>query len=332
MTFPRKIILLSAVALAISLGTACSFFDEKPAANHQTAEPTATSQATNSALPSEDGAAKNAAATQSHLGKQTMPDDQRWCHAQALDNLQPHVYAEFVKLDSAKMDDLDRTVWRTRLEKNKNYSHLSGGIPTYHQDSISPKTISWANRVGNCWMYWSEPLSKANADRRNQQYAAACHQRLLQHADSRWGELASHAVRHSDTAAYETPNQYVRVLRWMEIPSQKLLEMDEPPFELLRNLSDKPWAYSTSIDDGKPEDPDFDIQWKGIVRATIAGRDFEYGIKPCAFYYPQLFYGYWVPFALPHTVPSNEWPDQLSKEEVAEIERLRDGPLYLPRP
>ena len=67
MTFPRKIILLSAVALAISLGTACSFFDEKPAANHQTAEPTATSQATNSALPSEDGAAKNAAATQSHL-------------------------------------------------------------------------------------------------------------------------------------------------------------------------------------------------------------------------------------------------------------------------
>ena len=116
------------------------------------------------------------------------------------------------------------------------------------------------------------------------------------------------------------------------MPSQKLLEMDEPPFELLRNLSDKPWAYSTSIDDGKPEDPDFDIQWKGIVRATIAGRDFEYGIKPCAFYYPQLFYGYWVPFALPHTVPSNEWPDQLSKEEVAEIERLRDGPLYLPRP
>ena len=70
-------------------------------------------------------------------------------------------------------------------------------------------------------MYWSEPLSKANADRHNQRYAAACHQRLLQHADSRWDELASHAVRHSDTAAYETPNQYVRVLRWMEIPSPK---------------------------------------------------------------------------------------------------------------
>ena len=154
----------------------------------------------------------------------------------------------------------------------------------------------------------------------------------MQHADSRWDQLASHAVRHSDTAGYKTPNQYVRVLRWMEIPGQQLPKMNEPAFKLLRNLSDKPWAYSTSIDDGKPEDPDFDIQWKGIVSATIAGTDFGYGIKPCALYYPQLFYGCWVPFALPFEVPSNDWPDQLSKEEVTEIERLREGPLYLPRP
>ena len=96
----------------------------------------------------------------------------------------------------------------------------------------------------------------------------------------------------------------------------------------LRRLSDKPWTYSTNIDDGKTEDPDFDIQWKGIVGPTIAHRDFDYGIKPCAFYCPQLFYGYWVPFA----VPSDKSPDQLSEEEVAEFERLREGPLYLPTP
>ena len=35
MNFPRKIILLAAVALAISLGTACSFFDAAPEVNHQ---------------------------------------------------------------------------------------------------------------------------------------------------------------------------------------------------------------------------------------------------------------------------------------------------------
>ena len=185
-----------------------------------------------------------------------MPEDQRWRQAWALDNLKPHVYAEFAKLDPAKMDDLDRTVWRKRLKQNSNYSYLSEGMPTYHHESNLPKPNSWANRVGNCWMYLSEPLSKANADRRNQQYAATCHRRLMQHVDSQWDELASDAVRNDDTAAYEIPNQYVRVLKWLDIPGQQLLEMDEPPFELLRRLSDKPWAYSTNIDDGKTEDPD----------------------------------------------------------------------------
>ena len=37
MNFSRKIILLAAVTLAISLGTACSFFDAAPEVNPQTA-------------------------------------------------------------------------------------------------------------------------------------------------------------------------------------------------------------------------------------------------------------------------------------------------------
>ena len=165
MTFSRKIILLAAVALAISLGTACSSFDATPAVNHQTAEPTATSKATNSTLPPENGAANNAAATQPHPWKQTLQDDQRWCQAWALDNLKPYVYAEFAKLDPANMDDLDQTAWRARLNGNANYSYFSGSLPTYDYDSGAPKSTDWENRVGNCWMYWSEPLRKTNAER-----------------------------------------------------------------------------------------------------------------------------------------------------------------------
>ena len=37
MNFSRKIILIAAVALAVSLGTACSFFDPTPAENHEDA-------------------------------------------------------------------------------------------------------------------------------------------------------------------------------------------------------------------------------------------------------------------------------------------------------
>ena len=62
MNFSRKIILIAAITLAISLGTACSFFDAAPEVNHQKAEPTTTSEANNSALPPENGAANNAAA------------------------------------------------------------------------------------------------------------------------------------------------------------------------------------------------------------------------------------------------------------------------------
>ena len=163
MTFSRKIILLAAVTLAISLGTACSFFDAAPEVNHKTAKPTATGEATNSALPPENGAANNAVATQPRPRKQTLQEDQRWCQAWALDNLKPHVYAEFAKLDPAKMDDLDRTVWRSRLP----------------EVSLRKQTIT----SQLCWMYWAEPLSKANADQRNQKHEAECLRNLLQHAN-----------------------------------------------------------------------------------------------------------------------------------------------------
>ena len=62
------------------------------------------------------------------------------------------------------------------------------------------------------------------------------------------------------------------------------------------------------------------------MNAALIGQG--YGIDECKFYYPQLYYGYWVPFA----EPSDDPPKQLSQEEVTEIERLREGPLYLPKP
>ena len=59
-----------------------------------------------------------------------MPDDQRWCQAWALDNLKPHVYAEFVKLDPERMDDLDRSVWHSRLPEVS--------LPTYDYEYGPP--------------------------------------------------------------------------------------------------------------------------------------------------------------------------------------------------
>ena len=291
MTFPRKIILMAAVALAISLGTACSFFDAAPAVNHQTAKPTATGEATNSALPPENGAANNAVATQPRPSKQTMPDDQRWCQAWALDNLKPHVYAEFVNLDPERMDDLDRTVWRSRLP----------------EVSLRKQTIT----SQLCWMYWAEPLSKANADQRikstRQNASEICCNTLTRNGTS----LPSTAVRYDETPAYKIPNQYVQVLKWLDTPGQELLEMDNPPYELFKRMYNEEYTQN-------PNMPTTD------QTARLADMYSE----ACQFYYPQLFYGYWIPSA---TWP-NESPSQLSKVEVAKIKRTQEGPLYLPRP
>ena len=298
MIFSQKIILLAAVTLAISLGTACSFFDAAPEVNHQKAEPTATSEANNSALPPENGAANNAAATQPHPSKQTMPDDQRWCQAWALDNLKPHVYAEFVKLDPERMDDLDRTVWRSRMPSSSSPTHL------YEYGPPKPITSQL------CWMYWAEPLSKANADQRNQKHEAECLRNLLQHVDSEWDKLASTAVRYDETPAYKIPNQYVQVLKWLDTPGPELLEMDAPPYELFKRMYNEGYTRN-------PNMPTTD------QTARLADMYSE----ACQFYYPQLFYGYWIPSTWP-----NESPSQLSKVEVAKIKRTQEGPLYLPRP
>ena len=264
--------------------------------------------------------------------QRTKSEDQRWCQAWALDNLQPHIYTEFAQLNPDTMDDLDRTIWRTRLENNSPSVNrpFSTNPVTYDHDyrdsSMDPS--NWATMVGTCWMYWSEPLSVDNADRRNVQYEAECKRRLLEGVDPEWGNLAQKTFSGNDPTAYEIPNKHVQVLKWLNMTGHELLKMDEPPYELLASLSTKPWAYGTDVHGAATEDPEFNIRWVGIVGFLLGHRNSHGRPEQCLFYYPQLFYGYWVPFIDP---PGNP-PDQLSADEVAEVKRITAGPMYLPRP
>ncbi len=219
---------------------------------------------------------------------------------------------------------LDRTVWRPRLKGPSN-------LPTYGYGMS--KNAEWENVAGTCWMYWSEPLNQANAGQRNLQYEAECLRQATARADSQWDKLASDAVRNSHHAAYEIPNQYVRVLKWLDTPVQQLLNMDEPPHGLLRRISDREYAYDQNIPSqeqvarlAEQLGTEFNTDWWNLVGATLGHRNGP--IRECQIYYPQLYYGYWVPFAEHYDEP----PEQLSDEELAEVERLREGPLYLPRP
>ena len=259
---------------------------------------------------------------------QTLSEDHRWCQAWALDNFPPHVYLEFAKLDPANMDDLQRTVWRERLGTSSAHTRL----PTYRLGAKHPMPIGGDDRTKTCRVYWAERLSKANADKRNRQYEAACLSGLLRAADRRWPYLAEAAVRDADTAAYDIPNQYVRVLRWMHLTGEELLEMVDPPYELLKRLHDKKYAYTTNIPNTNDianlkvqYNEDFSADWWGIVGATLTQNNSD---EECRRYYPQLFYGYWVPFAEPDGDDKHEIPAELADE----VNRLIEGALYLPKP
>ena len=78
-------------------------------------------------------------------------------------------------------------------------------------------------------MYSKEPLSDANAHKRDRQYETACFSALTQAVDVRWEYLVEPAVRYHKTAAYDIPNQYVRIQRRIHLTGEELLEMDAPP-------------------------------------------------------------------------------------------------------
>ena len=255
---------LATAAIAATLAIACNFFESNDAVN-TTPSPTrieqttpaidATSHISDAPSPTlrldpdrqpvqHQPRSTRTEPTPLNEADQKLTEDKRWCQAWALENLDPHVYFEFAKLDPANMDDLQRTVWRKQLAS----SGANTDLPTYRQEASHPMPIGGDDKnEKTCRVYWAEPLSKANADKRNRQHETGCLYGLALEADRKWAELAQAAVRGGDTAAYDIPNQYVRVLRWMHLTGDEILNMTEPPSELLKRLSDKKYAYNSGI-------------------------------------------------------------------------------------
>ena len=344
---------LATAAIAATLAIACNFFDSNDAVN--TPSPTRIQQATPatdatshiSDVPSptlrldpdrqpvqHQPRSTRTEPTPLNEADQKLTEDKRWCQAWALENFDPHVYFEFAKLDPANMDDLQRTVWRKQLASSGAHTRL----PTYRQEASHPMPIGGDDRnEKTCRVYWAEPLNKANADKRNRQYQGACLYGLVQAADRQWAELAQAAVSGSDTAAYDIPNQYVRVRKWMHLTGDEILDMTEPPSELLKRLSDKKYAYNRNIPSTSDitnlkaqHGDDFSADWWNLVGATLAQNHDRN--EACPKYYPQLFYGYWVPFAEPSDDDEQEIPAEIAAKIADQIRRVLEGPLYLPRP
>ena len=261
-----------------------------------------------------------------------IPDDEhrRRCRFWALNNLQPVVYDEFTSLNPDTMDDLDRILWRSAIHGNSRLGYY-GASPVASADNplLFPR-----NPGIYCRDYWAEPLNRSNADLRNEGFEAECRLRLEDQITSRYQQLRDWAHNDEDNELiYQTPNQYVRILEWLDLTGDELLNTSVPPYQILQIQSRHPYAYSydwVPTEDGliyyeREYGKNLDLEWQGIVGAAGLSEE-STGIRACHYYYPQLFYGYWIPFD----------PDRMPpKDQSEELELPRyEGPttpVYLPK-
>ena len=226
-------------------------------------------------------------------------EDRRRCRFWALNNLQPTVYQEFAKLEPERMDDLDRILWRSILHP---HDHLGFYDDDHARGDEIPPLLP-GNPGIHCRDYWAEPLGPGNADLRNAGYETQCRQGLEERITSRYSDLASRASHDEDNeAVWKTPNQHVRVLQWLDMSGDELLDAGRPPHILLMEQSRYPYAHMQGhipdenflADYRRERDGEVDLEWLGIL-AAAGMTDNSLDLRECHYFYPQVFYGYWVP-------------------------------------
>ncbi len=266
-----------------------------------------------------------------HEGARIPGDEhRRRCQFWALNNLQPVVYSEFASLNPDTMDDLDRILWRSKIHGNSNLGYYDDDP----EPAGEPSLLLPRDPGIYCRDYWAEPLDRGNAELRNQGFEAECRFRLEDRISNRYQRLRDWVHNDDDNElVYQAPNQFVRILDWLDLTGDELLEANIPPYQILQTQSRHPYAHWQDwrptedglVDYAREYEETLDLEWLGIVRAAGLSEG-STDIQACHYYYPQLFYGYWIPF------DPDRMPDSDQYEEL-ELPRYEGGttPIYLPK-
>ena len=238
----------------------------------------------------------------------------RRCHFWVLNNLRPAVHQEFAKLNPDSMDDLDRILWRSKLHPKEQ--HL--GYYKKPNDSQDIPALMPQNPGVYCRDYWAEPINRSNANLRNHGFETQCRNQLEKQIIKTYSSLGYEAEREEENElVYSIPNQYVRILQWLDLNGDDLMDSANPPYRILEEQSRHAYAY---------EENRLDPEWLGILKAAGMNSSSSSDLRMCHNYYPQVFYGYWIPMD-PEKNPSS---DQEQEANLPRYEELTT-PLYLPR-
>ena len=364
-----KLIRLPAAAIAITLVTACSFFNATPSACIEAAQEAGLPKSVIDQLrnphylnpvqqavlqqtlkragiddlcnPSQsphpestpEAKAQNPTPPTNEPGPRISPstEHRRICQFWALNNLQPVVYNEFTNLNPDSMDDLDRILWRSKLHTSDTLGYYQ-----FQNDGSDYKPELMPRDPGiYCRDYWTEPLNRGNADLRNQRFEPECRFNLEKQAITQYSHLANslNQDQEEQNLAYETPNQYIKILKWLDLSGEDLFNSAHPPYQVLAEQASRPYSYDSDLMTTMEQLTDYntstghpiDLEWIGIIAAAGLTENGSSALRSCHYYYPQLFYGYWIPFHHGH-MASKDGSKNL------DLPRYDDAttPIYLP--
>ena len=265
----------------------------------------------------------------SSVGSQVERDENvARCLHWALRNMEPIEFARFERLDPHDMSDLDRVLWGSVLADREQVQSIEAYYSRVNDDGViefKSDHLEW------CQDYWSEALERGNATKRNHEYyLLECVSTLL-----KYGWDADRSARETfesypdrERMSPVVVNQGVRLLkcRWMEMDGLDLLNSEVKPYEIVLRVwqseSDTRYKSSNRIG-GYPVDSlsNEDKEWWGIEGLWNYDQ-----MRDCKSYYPQLFFGRWVPldsFDMEQVVDLDELLDEVRKWMVEE----RNSPM-----
>lgn len=143
------------------------------------------------------------------------------------------------------------------------------------------------------------------------------------------------------------PNQYARLRQWLAMSGTELLNTPEPPYAVLKAISRHEYAHDDSPSSITPEsDREWQQMYQGEYRPEFTRALRLFGMSTggdsesisCRLYYPQLFYGYWIPIEeddpdYRHHMVSADMRARLpapGEDGTLHIGNINDTPIYLP--